>query len=172
VIRQGIPGTSMPAFDKLSEPERMQLAQEVERLYRSRIDDERIPEPGDPLAVPPLGTATAESISQGKTAYVRSGCFQCHGADGTGAGAPFMFDDAGRPASPRDLAHDPLKGGPSLESLYRRIRLGMPGTPHPAAGSLSEQELIDLVHYCRSLAKESPQQTTNYERSLRASGGR
>lgn len=82
-----------------------------------------------------------------------------------------MFDDAGRPTVPRDLVHEPMKGGPSPEALYLRLRLGMPGTPHPAVASLTEQELIDLVHFCSSLARE-PTPTTNYARSLRVAGVR
>jgi hypothetical protein len=79
-----------------------------------------------------------------------------------------MFDDEGRPTAPRDLVHEHMKGGPGGESLYRRIRLGMPGTPHPASPSLEEADLIALVHFCQSLSKEPKQQLTNYERGLRA----
>jgi hypothetical protein len=64
-----------------------------------------------------------------------------------------------------------MKGGSQGESLYRRIRLGMPGTPHPASPSLEEAELMALVHYCQSLAREPKQQLTNYERAMRAAGG-
>ncbi len=171
VILQGIPGTSMPAFHKLPETEREQLAEESLRLYRARFDNAE-PPPAEPLVVPVLGEASADAIARGRMLYERIGCIQCHGTDGTGASAPAMFDDSGWQTAPRDLVHEPMKGGPSLKSLYQRIRLGMPGTPHPAAASLSQAELIDLVHFCRSLAKEPPEARTNYERSLRAAHGR
>ena len=167
VIRQGIPGSSMPAFDKLPDAEREQLANETLQLFRTRFGVAEPPQPDDPLVVPALGETSAESITRGQAIYERAGCIQCHGVDGLGGGEPPIFSDEGRQTAPRDLVHEPMKGGPSLESLYRRIRLGMPGTPHPAAASLSEQELLDLVYYCRSLARE-PRPTTNYERSLRA----
>ena len=62
--------------------------------------------------VPGIGEATADSLARGQSLFQRSGCQQCHGTDGTGAQAPTMFDDAGRPTVPRDLVHEPLKGGP------------------------------------------------------------
>jgi tetratricopeptide (TPR) repeat protein len=172
VIRQGIPGTSMPAFDKLPDADREQLAKETLQLYRTRFGNDEAPQPAEPIDVPAVGEASAESIARGQAIYGRAGCVQCHGADGLGAGAPPMFNDEGRQTAPRDLVHEPMKGGPSLESLHRRIRLGMPGTPHPAAASLPEPELIDLVQFCRFLAKEPSEVRTNYERSLRAAQGR
>lgn len=168
VIREGIPGASMPAFKQLSDAQRQQLALDVERLYRQRYP--AATEPGgdaEILSVPSLGNADADSIARGRATYFKSGCQQCHGDDGIGSAAPAMYDDEGRPTTPRNLVRDPMKGGSGAESLYRRIRLGMPGTPHPASPVLKEAEVVALVHFCRSLA-QSPQLTlTNHEREMR-----
>jgi hypothetical protein len=77
-----------------------------------------------------------------------------------------LQDDTRQAARPRDLVHQPLKGGPELASLYLRIMAGMPGTPHPAAPSLSPEQAADLVHYCRWLVQDPPVPQTNYQRQL------
>lgn len=79
-----------------------------------------------------------------------------------------LFDEQGRPTPPRDLARDPLKGGDDPESIYLRVVVGMPGTPHPAATNVTEQQLIGLVHFCRSLFREPKRVLTNRERAIEA----
>jgi mono/diheme cytochrome c family protein/predicted negative regulator of RcsB-dependent stress response len=177
VIRQGIPGTSMRAFDKLTEEDRFALAEYV-LLLRSVGRAERLegsapenPASVEPLVMPEFGLADEQVLARGRELYVETGCAKCHGNDGTGADSPPLVDDEGRPTLARDLVHDPMKGGASLESLYRRIRLGMPGTPHPAAATLAEPDLVALVHYCHSIGQEPKRQLTNHERSLRAARG-
>jgi mono/diheme cytochrome c family protein/tetratricopeptide (TPR) repeat protein len=186
VIRQGIPGTSMQAFDKLSDGQRSQLADYV--LLLRQAGREQLAEaadqgpkasgpargesaPGEVLAIPPLGAADEEVLARGRALYVETGCAKCHGDDGTAAGLPPLVDDEGESTVARDLVRDPLKGGPSLESLYRRICLGMPGTPHPAAATLADADLAALAHYCQSLGQEPKRTLTNYERSQRAARG-
>jgi len=170
VIRMGIPGTSMPSFSRLPEDQQRMLAEEVQRLFGERLGDggTAASVAGDVLPVPTIGPPNAESIARGRAVYFRSGCQHCHGDDGTAATVGMMYDDAGRPTSARNLVHDPLKGGPQGESLYRRISLGMPGTPHPASPGLGEEDLTALVHFCQSLGREPKQQLTNHERAARA----
>jgi hypothetical protein len=80
-----------------------------------------------------------------------------------------LFDTAGYPDFPRDLVHDVFKGGNQLDSIYLRILLGMPGTPHPASVSLSVEQLIALTHYCYCLGEEPKRTLTNYQRAVEAS---
>jgi tetratricopeptide (TPR) repeat protein len=173
VIREGMPGSSMPSFANLTEGERGQLAREVELLYRERFREAAIPpiEPAETLPAPIIAKASNKSIERGKHSYFRSGCHHCHGENGTAATAPLLIDEDGQATAPRNLVFDPMKGGPQAESLYRRIRLGMPGTPHPASPSLSDVELVELVHFCQSLAREPKQQLTNHQREMRAVHG-
>ncbi len=65
----------------------------------------------------------------------------------------------------RDLVGEPFKGGREPQSVYLRIALGMPGTPHPAAANLTEDQLIELVHYVLSLARKPERVLTNFERA-------
>jgi hypothetical protein len=79
-----------------------------------------------------------------------------------------LFDEKGRPSRARDLVHEPFKGGQEPESIYLRIRVGMPGSAHPGCPNVSDEELIALIHYCRSLAREPKSVLTNHQRTILA----
>jgi hypothetical protein len=185
-----MPGTSMRRFDNLTDNERKMLAEEVLRMRREgvreqfisamtsegeEIDEDEVREvvdlcttPGEPVDVPRIGQADSEAVARGRDAYFKLGCDKCHGQDGTGAWDISLFDEKGLPSAPRDLVHDPLKGGREAESIYLRIFVGMPGTPHPGCWSVPEDELVDLVDYCRSLSREPESVLTNRERANQA----
>jgi mono/diheme cytochrome c family protein/Tfp pilus assembly protein PilF len=190
-IRRGMPGTSMRAFDKLGQDQRMLLAQEVRRLNRVGIGEhfidtllkegERIDEnevravvklgstPADAAWVPRIGLAVdPQAIARGKDAYFKLGCKNCHGADGMGDWDLPLFDEKGRTSPPRDLVHEAFKGGHEPESIYLRILLGMPGTPHPACPAIADDQRTDLVHFCRSLGREPKREWSNHQRALQA----
>ena len=189
-LRLGMPGTSMRPFDDLSEDQRMLLTQEVLRMQREgmreqlvntlreqqeEIDEEEVRQvtedcttPGQLVTVPPIGPADPPAIARGRQTYLKAGCDKCHGDDGTGAWDTPLVDEDGLPAAPRDLVHEPFKGGHESESVYLRVFQGMPGTPHPGSFTLPQDDLIDLVQYCRSLASEPKRELTNFERGLQA----
>lgn len=193
VLEQGMSGTSMRPFESLSRDDRKLLAQEVLRLNRDglreqfidalenegeEIDAEEVREivdfcttPGEVAPVPRVGPADSQAISRGKDTYFRLGCDNCHGEDGAGAGDTLLLDEKGRPSPPRDLAHEPFKGGHESKSVYQRVLLGMPGTPHPACPNVAQEQLVDLVHYCRWLSQEPKRTRTNHQRTIQATGG-
>jgi mono/diheme cytochrome c family protein len=186
VLRLGMPGTSMPAFDKLSESDRKLLAEEVlrfqregmrEQLERSfretgdEIDEESIQSaieqctvPGETIRVPPIASATGESVARGEKTYRELGCNKCHGEQGRVCPETERFDDQGYPDRPRDLVYEPFKGGREPGSMYLRISAGMPGTDHPAVPGLSDVQVVDLVQYVRSIAREPELVLTNHQR--------
>ena len=187
VLRRGMPGTSMSAFDKLSESERKLLVREVLRLQREgmrehlvrsfreagdEIDEEEIETaieectaPGEVIQIPPISSsATDESIARGKITYRELGCHKCHGDQGRFCPETERFDDQGYPDRPRDLVDEPFKGGREPESVYLRISAGMPGTDHPAVPGLSDARAADLVQYLRSVARKPERVLTNYQR--------
>lgn len=190
VTRRGLPGTSMPAFDRLPADERRLIVEEVRRLHRDGVrqhflelmhgegedvDEAEVAEfvdlrtaPGEPVRPPQFGPADPDAVARGRRLYLQQNCQSCHGDDGAGANDVTLFDDQRRPTPPRDLIHDPLKGGSEPENIYRRLALGMPGSPHPASSTLSPHELADLVHYTRSLAQEPKRMLTNHQRALLA----
>lgn len=192
VIKQGMPGTSMRSFENLSDDQRKLLAQEVLRLNRDGIrgqfvnmlisegegiDEDEVRQvvavcttPGDTVRAPHIGAADSQAIARGKKTYFELGCEKCHGDDGVGAQVIALFDDKGRPSPPRDLVNESFKGGHEPESVYMRIFVGMPGTPHPGCRNLTVHELTDLVHYCRSLSQEPKRSLTNHQRAIQATG--
>jgi mono/diheme cytochrome c family protein len=190
VIERGMPGTSMRSYEELSEDERKLLAQEVLRQHREGIRDQFIAmlgregeeadeaevrevvedctNPGEVIKPPKIGPPDSQSVARGKRMYIELGCNKCHGDDGIGATDMFLVDDKRLAARPRDLLHEPFKGGSEPESIYLRIAVGMPGSPHPAAGNLTQQQLIDVVQYCRSLSEEPKRLLTNHQQAILA----
>lgn len=86
--------------------------------------------------------------------FEKLGCVGCHGKDGKGTFDPNRRNDNGTQAYPRDLTAAVYKGGPEPEDLFRRIYLGIPGTPMKAFGKeATTDEIIDLVYYVKDFAK-------------------
>jgi DMSO reductase family type II enzyme heme b subunit len=52
-----------------------------------------------------------------------------------------------------------FKGGHDAASLYRRIAIGMPGSPMPSSTQLTPEQIVDLVHFLRSLSDEETRQS-------------
>ena len=190
VVQGGMPGTSMRAFDDLSENQLQRLAEEVFRLRREgvrdwylallRADEEEIDEedvrevvdlrsvPGDIVRVPAIGPADPAAAARGRNVYLEIGCRHCHGDDGSGASEIALFDQQGLPVWHRDLVNDAFKGGHEPESICLRILAGMPGSPHPATKALTDEQYVDLVHYCGSLSRQPKRTLTNHQRFLEA----
>jgi mono/diheme cytochrome c family protein len=177
---------------QLTAAEQRQLAEEVWQMHRDGVrqrlisamqdayEDEGVDEdeidqlvrlhtrPAEAVRVPQIGAADVASIARGKEAYFQLGCEKCHGDNGTGAPDNPLFDHRGLPALPRDLVHDPFKGGHEPQAVYLRLYVGMPGTHHPNSSAVPENQLVDLVQYCRQLASQPGRSSTNYERFHRA----
>lgn len=179
VIRHGIPGSSMPSFEHLTDDERRALAHHVLRLAHAGLyarlveiakkdedpDEEELRRisqrtasqlvPGQALTVPELSGPTPESLARGNQVFQKN-CATCHGPQGKGDGPQVkgMKNDNGWPTKPRDLARGVFKGGSEPERIYARIALGLPGTPMPGtAATLKPQELVDLTNFVLSLSK-------------------
>lgn len=183
VLKRGMPGSSMPPWNHLSDAALNALVDEVLRLHRigSRkkyirmlkveeglTDDEiQLSEvqqeiedyvqqqvtPGQQAVVPPIGPADDQAVARGKQLYVRQACDKCHGDEGRGDGQQQMVDDEGYPTRPRDFTRGIFKGGHDPASVYRRIAYGMPGTPMPSS-ELTPSQIIDLSHFILSLSDE------------------
>jgi mono/diheme cytochrome c family protein len=179
VVRNGIPGTAMPAFAHLTDDERKALVGHVRGLTREALfarlfrkaeeeggaDPGEVAEaveamlcPGEPVEVPrQLAAATPESVAHGRRLYTQN-CASCHGPEGRGDGPQVkdLKNENGWPTRPRDLTRGVFKGGGDPERLYARIVLGMPGTPMPASTTLKPQEIGDLINFVRSLSEARP----------------
>ena len=192
VIRRGMPGTSMSSFEDLSEDHQKLLAEEVLRMRREGIREEfvnmlkregeeidtqevdgvveHLTRPGEIVRALRFGPADAQAIEAGRQFYFSQTCDSCHGQDGRGKANLLLFDDERFPTRARDLAHESFKGGHEPEEIYRRISVGMPGTPHAASKNLTDEQLVALVHYCRSLSQEPKRVLSNHQRAIQATG--
>lgn len=192
VISRGMPGTSMRSFDNLSQQDIDLLALEVQGLRREGLRDRMIGQltdageevdadyveetveylstPGEVIRVPPIGTADSRTIARGRDLFSSLGCHNCHGVDGVGTWDLALFDDDGYPVRARDLVHEVFRGGQEPHSIYLRIVAGMPGSPHPSCPSITEEQRVELVHYCRDLSQEPKRVLTNHQRALLVHG--
>lgn len=143
-ITRGMPGSSMPPWDRLSENDRWALAYYVKSLGPQDEDAPKLIQPGKEPA------RDANGLARGKQLFLMS-CAACHGAGGRGDGQQKQFDELNNPIRPRDLTKGIFKGSGESRDLYCRIRAGMPGSPMPAAQHLSSDDTFHLVHYLQSL---------------------
>ena len=182
VLRRGMPGSSMPPWSHLGDEQIRQLAEHVLGLRRqgakeillAALDDsgdelppEEVDEivaqlttPSEVVPVSGLAQATPESVARGKELYVSKACVQCHGAKGKGDGQEKMVDAEGLPTRPRDFTQGVFKGNTDPASIWRRISMGMPGTPMPSSPNLSPDEVADMTHFVLSHSDEATREST------------
>ena len=122
---------------------------------------------------------TAESIKRGRKLFLdktSANCFSCHGETARGNGAstevinkikgpggvevdapePGLFDVWGNKVKPRDLTSGIFRGGRRPIDIYRRIVVGIKGTPMPGtANKLEPEQVWDLVNYVLSIPTEN-----------------
>ena len=190
VIRYGMPGTSMRGFDELSQEDILGLAEFIFKMRREGAQDRLVEQyrsigeelspdelrsaaeiqttPGPRVGIPPAPKFCEELLSFGRATYSSLGCTNCHGTGGDNHSDLALWDDWGFPNPPRNLRQDPFKGGESFAELYLRIRLGMPGTAHPACLSAPPDQVSALVIFCQNLRTRPTLHTTNYERWIHA----
>lgn len=175
VLRNGIPGSSMPAFGHLGEPELRALIERVraltyagflDRFLRQADDGDIEPAeayrlaasrcaPGPVLAVPKqFPPPTPASLARGRVVYEKA-CASCHGPAGRGDGPQVqqLTNTDGSRARPRDLTLGRFKGGADPAQVYARIMLGLPGSPMPASNLLPQEEILDLSNFVLSLSR-------------------
>jgi len=157
-ISRGMPGSAMPSWAHLGERQRWSLVHYVLSLARTPIEYEAAADPevvgasGEgALRIPPEPADDVASRARGKELFATA-CAACHGTEGHGDGVQEQRDDRDFPTSPRDLNAGVYKGDPSPEGVYRRIVLGLPGSPMPSSTLLYPDKAWDLVHFVRSLS--------------------
>ncbi len=166
-ITRGMPGSSMPSFNYLSEQERRDVVQYVKYLT-AYVDEsgKRVNffadatakgSVGLPIEVPPEPPVTVQSLAEGQALYSKMNCFTCHGLTGEGMGpsAPALKDFWGFSLSPRDFNTGAFRGGHTGRDLYLRVATGLAGTPMPAFddGMLPPDQRWAVVHYVQSLRR-------------------
>ncbi|MCH8928685.1 MAG: c-type cytochrome [Candidatus Marinimicrobia bacterium] len=148
VVSRGIPGSSMPSWAHLSEIERWSLVHYIKTFADNPIEpNTAIGDSGvGLLEISPIAeyTPAAEQLAFER---FRDACATCHGATGEGDGVSEQIDEKGMPTRPRDLTMGVFKGNPDPEEVYRRIILGMPGTPMPMSDWAYGDDAWHLTNY-------------------------
>lgn len=188
-ILQGQPGTSMPAFNELSESELNSLVAilrwfrvvGLNQQYANHSDisvggtnPTQLPwvearsQPSAPLTIPQM-EIKSDSAASGQVLFRAAKCTNCHSTDNGVANDEMddaitnLFDSQGRRMRAPNLSSDSLHGGDEPDEIYKRIALGIPGTPHPALVGTHE-EIGSLVAYIRSIRSTKSAATTNHQR--------
>lgn len=179
-VTRGLPGSSMPGFPLLPEPERADVAAfvlhladvgraEAELAYLAKEEgvtrdaflSEHLPRVRAEAAarrraarrvpVPAAPPDDEASRGRGGALYAQL-CAACHGATGTGDGPSnaTLRDTLDAPIVARDFTRGLLRGGDRPDEMFTRMRTGIDGTPMPALSN-PDAEIWDLVHFVLSL---------------------
>jgi mono/diheme cytochrome c family protein len=134
--------------------------------------------------------ALADSVKRGQELFVGkiANCSKCHGATGLGDGQTKDYDEWTKDwttkvglkpedreslipllargalppvnAKPRNFAEGLFHGGSGSADLYRRIKVGIEGSPMPGAtfveGQFEQDDVWHIINFIRSLQKPEP----------------
>ena len=181
VLREGVPGTRMQAYDLISEADLnaviayvIHLSQRGESELKTLVTlaNEDGTEPGE---VPTLVTAAAKmsaadwqaaaltpkltpvTLPTGDDALRRGhvlftqNCVGCHA--GYGHAESFRYDAWGVAAKLPDLTRGEWKWGRTPADAVARIRNGIPAANMPANPSLTDAEVLDLAAFTMALSR-------------------
>lgn len=147
-IKNGVEGTSMPAWGKVLTDEQVKgvlayINQNFTKEARTDIKSRDVPDK-NPVADSP------ESVTRGETIYLQR-CTGCHGrkADGKGANSLDILP------RPRNLLNAGFINISSDRRMFESILYGVQGTAMPPwiDYGLTKEDVGDLVNYLRSLNK-------------------
>lgn len=150
----GLGSTSMPSWsDILAEKEVREVASYVKGLS---LFEEKA---GEPVDLSEKKAADEEEIENGRRLF-KDRCSECHGELGRGNGRKRLKDDFGERTWPRNLTRPwTFRGGSSVDDIYTRITVGLPGTQMPSFADpdsekvLTEEERWDVANYVATLAE-------------------
>jgi len=169
-IRNGMAGTSMPAWIMLTDNDIDCVADYVLILTRESLKEQLAAKtnfkgkkldtivdnrltPTGVLTLPPEPAITDAGLARGKELYLQT-CAKCHNDDGSGKQDPTWKTAEGFPIASRNFTSGVYKGGGRASDLYTRVYAGLPGTPMPGFGAAyKSDDLWNIVHYVQTLAR-------------------
>ena len=143
-IATGIPGTSMPGYEKILSAEQRQ--QVLELIFAAFIGIKT----DDKTTLPPLPEPRTTLTEDEVEALFLQRCSRCHGVNGNGKGSEYLQ----HLPRPRNLTNKPYFSAITDARIARAIQNGIPGTAMPAhAETLNAAELWGLVGKVRRLSR-------------------
>ena len=161
-ISRGLHGTAMLPWFGLTTAQKWYVVYYIKTFSDAFEDDEK----PEIVKIPKPGKSPVDYIKLGKVVYQKAKCWECHGKEGYGDGesAEKLKDDWLQPISPTNFRQQILKRGLKIEDIYLTIATGLSGTPMPSFyDSLSQDEILALAYYIKSIA---PQRPSDYMRSM------
>lgn len=160
-ISRGMPGSAMPSWAHLPEETRWGLVHYVKAFAKRPLKINAAHQPDQfgsggagLLTMPPEPPYDETGQTRARELFTK-GCAPCHGATAKGDGTQKQTDSKGFPTRPRDLTLGVYKGSPEAAEVYRRIVVGLPGSPMPQNGYLQGNDAWHLVHYVRGLSSDA-----------------
>lgn len=158
VVRDGIPGTSMPAFAQIGESSIKEVVAYIQPFYQHII--ERDSEEGFyPPKVAEMGTPPKVNqgmVDHGREVYLESGCGDCHGYEGRADGPSSLTlkDDYDDVILPANLMRGwEFRSGHSLSDIFKAFTTGLSGTPMASfADAIPAEDRWALAAYVQSLS--------------------
>ena len=159
IVRQGVLGTSMPAFDLMAERDILAVVQYVKVFSDKWRQPSNFGSPVPVTAPPAWMFSEAERkqrAEKGKELFVAA-CVACHGekGDGKGLAAATLVDSWNQPVTPADLRRPYIRSGRGLTDIYKVLVTGVDGTPMPnMAEATTDEQRWELIAYIESMRAE------------------
>ena len=155
-VRNGLSGTSMPAFAQLRDAE-IQAVVEYIKSFSPRWQERAnyaapLPAPKEPDWMDDKTSLTTRA-ARGKEHFMTA-CTSCHGekGDGKGTAAAELKDAWNNPAPPPDLRTSMMRTGGTAGDIYRVLLAGVDGTPMPAFNTaFNEEQRWEIVAWVLTL---------------------
>ncbi len=169
IVTDGMPGTSMPGWPRLSDEERRAVVAYIKTFSKSF---ERATAPPLEIAMVDRVAPSEESVAEGRKIFEMLECAKCHGQQGRGDGpsALTLVDEWNYPTRPADLTMSwQFRGGDATDDLYRRFMAGLAGTPMPSIkdGFPIDMEVEDIQIMIEDEEEISPEEQVKYDDAMR-----
>ena len=169
IVTDGMPGTSMPGWPRLSDEERRAVVAYIKTFSKSF---ERATAPPLEIAMVDRVAPSGESVAEGRKIFEMLECAKCHGQQGRGDGpsALTLVDEWNYPTRPADLTMSwQFRGGDATDDLYRRFMAGLAGTPMPSIkdGFPIDMEVEDIQIMIEDEEEISPEEQVKYDDAMR-----
>ncbi len=150
-VREGNPGTSMPAWKRFSDDEVKALV-----AYLKSLSPDTFSIQGTLFKIGSPSGSKEKMTALGKEMYQSAKCWECHGKAGKGDGEKGwqekFKDDWGNKIYPADQTSPwEYRAGSDLKDIFRTISVGFDGTPMTSYGdTVSEEKRWALAYYVLS----------------------
>jgi cytochrome c oxidase cbb3-type subunit 2 len=150
-IRNGNPGTSMPAWNRFSEADLKALVD-----YLKKFSPDSFETKGTPIKIGKPSAGKDALIEQGRKLYDKGKCWECHGKAGRGDGEKGwqekFKDDWGNRIYPADQTSPwEYRNGAEVKDIFVTVSAGIDGTPMTSyADTLSDEQRWALAYFVKS----------------------